>query len=79
MAPVVPGATLADQAEYLTHIRADSIVRDLELIRTELGVQQWSLLGQSFGGFTSLTHLSLAPDDALTGDLLGAEHVLAWM
>ena len=59
---VIPGATPADQAEYLTHFRADSIVRDLELIRAELGVQRWSLLGQSFGGFTSLTYLSLAPE-----------------
>jgi pimeloyl-ACP methyl ester carboxylesterase len=59
---VIPGATPADQAEYLTHFRADSIVRDLELIRAELGVERWSLLGQSFGGFTSLTYLSLAPE-----------------
>jgi pimeloyl-ACP methyl ester carboxylesterase len=58
---VVPGATPADQADYLTHFRADSIVRDLELIRAELGVERWSLLGQSFGGFTALTYLSLAP------------------
>lgn len=60
--PVILGATPADQAEYLTHFRADAIVRDLELIRAELGVQRWSLLGQSFGGFTSLTYLSLAPE-----------------
>ena len=60
--PVLPGETPAEQAEYLTHFRADSIVRDLELIRAELGVERWSLLGQSFGGFTSLTYLSLAPD-----------------
>jgi pimeloyl-ACP methyl ester carboxylesterase len=60
--PVLPGATPADQAEYLTHFRADSIVRDLELIRAELGVERWSLLGQSFGGFTALSYLSLAPE-----------------
>lgn len=60
--PVIPGATPADQAEYLTHFRADSIVRDLERIRADLGVERWSLLGQSFGGFTSLTYLSLAPE-----------------
>jgi pimeloyl-ACP methyl ester carboxylesterase len=58
----LPGATAAEQAEYLTHFRADSIVRDLELIRAELGVDRWSLLGQSFGGFTSLTYLSIAPE-----------------
>jgi pimeloyl-ACP methyl ester carboxylesterase len=58
----IPGEAPAEQAEYLTHFRADAIVRDLELIRAELGVDRWSLLGQSFGGFTSLTYLSLAPE-----------------
>jgi pimeloyl-ACP methyl ester carboxylesterase len=59
---VIPGDTPTAQAEYLTHFRADSIVRDAEAIRRELGVERWSVLGQSFGGFTSLTYLSLAPD-----------------
>lgn len=59
---VIPGATPVDQAAYLAHFRADSIVRDAELIRRELGVERWSLLGQSFGGFTSLTYLSIAPE-----------------
>jgi pimeloyl-ACP methyl ester carboxylesterase len=58
----IPGATPEAQAEYLTHFRADSIVRDAESIRGELGVERWSLLGQSFGGFTSLSYLSIAPD-----------------
>jgi len=58
----LPGATPQAQAEYLTHFRADSIVRDAELIRQELGVDRWSLLGQSFGGFCSMTYLSFAPD-----------------
>jgi pimeloyl-ACP methyl ester carboxylesterase len=59
---VIPGETPQDQAEYLTHFRADSIVRDAELIRHELNVDRWSVLGQSFGGFTSMTYLSIAPD-----------------
>ncbi len=59
---VIPGETAEAQAEYLTHFRADSIVRDAELIRRELGVDRWSLLGQSFGGFCSMTYLSIAPD-----------------
>jgi pimeloyl-ACP methyl ester carboxylesterase len=58
----IPGETPAAQAEYLTHFRADSIVRDCELIRAELGVDRWSILGQSFGGFCSMTYLSIAPD-----------------
>jgi pimeloyl-ACP methyl ester carboxylesterase len=58
----IPGDTAAAQAEYLTHFRADSIVRDAELIRQNLGVERWSVLGQSFGGFTSMTYLSIAPE-----------------
>ncbi len=58
----IPGDTPQEQADYLTHFRADSIVRDAELIRAELGVDRWSVLGQSFGGFTSMTYLSTAPD-----------------
>jgi pimeloyl-ACP methyl ester carboxylesterase len=58
----IPGSTPAEQAEYLTHFRADSIVRDAELIRRELGVERWSVLGQSFGGFTSVAYLSIAPE-----------------
>ena len=50
------------QAEYLTHFRADSIVADAEAFRQHLGVARWSLLGQSFGGFTALAYLSQAPE-----------------
>jgi len=58
----IPGDTPQAQADYLTQFRADSIVRDAELIRRELGVARWSVLGQSFGGFTAMTYLSSAPD-----------------
>jgi pimeloyl-ACP methyl ester carboxylesterase len=58
---VIPGDSPGAQAEYLTQFRADSIVRDAELIRRELGVERWSVLGQSFGGFTSMSYLSIAP------------------
>ena len=58
----LPGATPEEQAAYLTHFRADSIVRDAEAIRRELGVERWSVLGQSFGGFTAMTYLSIAPE-----------------
>jgi pimeloyl-ACP methyl ester carboxylesterase len=50
------------QARHLRSFRADSIVRDAELVRRELiGDQPWSVLGQSFGGFATLSYLSLAP------------------
>lgn len=58
----LPGDSPQEQAKYLTHFRADSIVRDAELIREELGINRWSILGQSFGGFTALAYLSIAPD-----------------
>jgi pimeloyl-ACP methyl ester carboxylesterase len=52
----------AAQAEYLTWFRADSIVRDAELLRERLGGKPWSVLGQSFGGFCVTTYLSFAPE-----------------
>ena len=58
----LPGRTPEEQAEYLTHFRADSIVRDAEWIRRELDLDRWSVLGQSFGGFCVLTYLSRAPE-----------------
>jgi pimeloyl-ACP methyl ester carboxylesterase len=50
-----------ESAEYLTHFRADSIVRDAEALRQALGVERWSVLGQSFGGLCVFSYLSLAP------------------
>lgn len=44
--------------EHITHLRADAIVRDAEALREELGARTWSVLGQSFGGFTTLAYLS---------------------
>jgi len=58
----IPGATPQEQATYMTHFRADSIVRDAERIRRELGVERWAVLGQSFGGFCVMTYLSFAPE-----------------
>jgi pimeloyl-ACP methyl ester carboxylesterase len=58
----LPGLSPAEQADYLAHFRADSIVSDAEWIRRELGVERWSVLGQSFGGFCVMTYLSLAPE-----------------
>ncbi|MEV6249819.1 alpha/beta fold hydrolase [Streptomyces sp. NPDC051742] len=50
-------------AAYLAHFRADAIVADAELIRRELcGDAPWETLGQSYGGFITLTYLSRAPE-----------------
>ncbi|MCQ8189188.1 alpha/beta fold hydrolase [Streptomyces rugosispiralis] len=52
-----------EQAEYLSHFRADAIVRDCELIRRRLmGDRPWTVLGQSFGGFCAVSYLSHAPE-----------------
>ncbi|MFC4466445.1 alpha/beta fold hydrolase [Streptomyces xiangluensis] len=52
-----------EQADYLAHFRADSIVRDCEAIRpTVTGGRPWTVLGQSFGGFCTVTYLSYAPE-----------------
>jgi pimeloyl-ACP methyl ester carboxylesterase len=58
----LPEVSPQEQADYLIHFRADSIVRDAEAIRRELGVEKWSVLGQSFGGFCVVTYLSQAPE-----------------
>jgi pimeloyl-ACP methyl ester carboxylesterase len=53
----------AEQADYLTHFRSDSIVRDCETIRPQLtGGAPWTVLGQSFGGFCAVNYLSTAPE-----------------
>ncbi|WP_163163505.1 alpha/beta fold hydrolase [Arthrobacter sp. Alg241-R88] len=54
--------TAEQQASYLEHFRADSIVADAELIRGALGSGPWSIYGQSYGGFCALTYLSFAPE-----------------
>jgi pimeloyl-ACP methyl ester carboxylesterase len=66
----------AAQARYLAHFRADSIVADAELIRPQVtGGAPWSVLGQSFGGFCTVTYLSMAPaglrEAYITGGLPG--------
>lgn len=50
-------------ARYVAALRADAIVRDAELLRAEVaGGQQWTTLGQSYGGFITFSYLSLAPE-----------------
>ncbi len=70
--------TAADRADYLAHFRADAIIRDAELVRKALtGGARWSVLGQSYGGFCTVTYLSLAPEGIreafITGGLPGLD------
>ena len=55
-----------DAADYLACFRADAIVEDAEEVRrTVFGGARWATLGQSYGGFLTLTYLSRHPE-ALT-------------
>ncbi len=65
------GMTPEEQVRYLACFRADSIVKDAELIRNALGVERWSVLGQSFGGFCVLHYLSAAPEGLAEAFLTG--------
>ncbi|WP_457032517.1 alpha/beta fold hydrolase [Kitasatospora sp. P5_F3] len=63
-------------ADHLALFRADSIVADAELIRRQLcGDEPWETLGQSYGGFVTLSYLSHAPEGLracyVTGGLPG--------
>lgn len=58
----LPGMSPRAQADHLKLFRADSIVRDAEWVRAALGVERWSVLGQSFGGFCAMAYLSMAPE-----------------
>lgn len=57
------GMSTTEKVAYLRCFRADSIVRDAELIRRSLltAESKWGILGQSFGGFCCLTYLSYFP------------------
>lgn len=65
------GLSPEEQCDYLTYFRADSIVKDAEAIRKQLNAKKWAILGQSFGGFCSLTYLSLFPDSLLRAYITG--------
>lgn len=59
--------------ERLKLLRQDNIVRDAERLREYLGIDKWSLFGQSFGGFCITSYVSLFPESVdkafLTGGL----------
>jgi proline iminopeptidase len=78
----IEGAAMAgfgsggEAARHLSHFRADSIVADSEYLRRHLNEgRKWETLGQSYGGFVTLTYLSYAPQGLaacyVTGGLAG--------
>lgn len=59
-------------AAYLKKFLADSIIRDFEHLRlTEFEGRRWVTLGQSYGGFLTLTYLSLFPDGVIASFTTG--------
>jgi pimeloyl-ACP methyl ester carboxylesterase len=60
----LPFADPSAVADYLRNFRQDSIVRDADRLRATLYGEDatWYVFGQSFGGFCSLTYLSLLPE-----------------
>jgi pimeloyl-ACP methyl ester carboxylesterase len=63
-ARALPFADPVTLANYLRNFRQDSIVRDADRLRATLYGEDtdWYVFGQSFGGFCSLTYLSLLPE-----------------
>ena len=62
----------AEGAAFLKHFLADSIIRDFEhLRRTEFRGARWTTLGQSYGGFLTLTYLSLFPQGVVASFTTG--------
>jgi proline iminopeptidase len=59
----IAGMTTDEAASYIRLFRAEQIIADLEhLRRTEFDGVRWQTLGQSYGGFLTLTYLSFHPD-----------------
>jgi pimeloyl-ACP methyl ester carboxylesterase len=58
----VAGRSDTELADHIRLFRADSIVADAEILRHRIaGGAPWETLGQSYGGFVTLTYLSFAP------------------
>ncbi|WP_273353793.1 alpha/beta fold hydrolase [Corynebacterium resistens] len=49
-------------SERLALLRQEQIVEDAEALRRYLGAEQWSVYGQSFGGFIITSYLSRYPE-----------------
>lgn len=58
-------------ADRLALHRADAIVEDAECFRRALGVDRWTVLGQSFGGFCALRYLSAHPESLRSALITG--------
>ena len=59
----IAGLSAEEAADYIRLFRAEQIIADAEHIRREVyGGARWQTLGQSYGGFLTLSYLSFAPE-----------------
>jgi proline iminopeptidase len=59
----IAGLAAEEAADYIRRFRAEQIIADAEHIRREVyGGIRWQTLGQSYGGFLTLSYLSFAPE-----------------
>ncbi|GAB2569055.1 alpha/beta hydrolase [Paractinoplanes abujensis] len=66
-ANTVGGRSAEELADYVKLFRADSIVGDAEVLRERVaGGARWDTLGQSYGGFVTMSYLSFAPQGLRT-------------
>ncbi|PJM79803.1 alpha/beta fold hydrolase [Bifidobacterium scaligerum] len=66
------GMDARGQADFLKKFLADSIVRDFEHLRlAEFDGRRWVTMGQSYGGFLTLTYLSLFPSGVIASFTTG--------
>lgn len=82
-AQTMPAGSVAERSDYCTHFRADNIVRDAETLRRALpasrgGERPWTSLGQSYGGFCTLTYLSLHPEGLEASLITGGLAAITW-
>ena len=58
------------------------LVRDIETIRTNLGIEEWVVYGTSWGSTLALTYAQTEPQSVLGiitgGVFMGSEHEIAW-
>ena len=66
------GSDLIDlSAARLSQLRQEYIVEDAEALRQALGIKQWALFGQSFGGFCITSYLARYPESVTEAYLTG--------
>lgn len=58
-------------AHYLSHLRPPDVAADAEAMRQHLGIQQWDVLGNSFGAACAGAYLSYFPEGIRRAHLVG--------